>query len=142
MDSTPSAEKILSFYGTSGLVSLTARRRLEQSMVLARQVLTLKKELSVVQENLEKETSLSLQLKEELSSVQDLLSVVKQPQNIIVERLKERDNIIAAKNKVIVSMEKLVKELNEEKSALVKIKNELSHDLEKLLSNREVSCVK
>ncbi|KAG1693189.1 Progesterone-induced-blocking factor 1 [Nymphon striatum] len=136
------AERILASYGMTGVVSTTAKRRLEQSMQLAKKLLDAERKLTETESKLAKENLHAVKLSEELASAKELMSLTKQPDTYIVESLKQRDNIISSNKVLITSLEKKIDDLEKKCEKITYIKNEMSHDLEKLLSNREVCIMK
>ncbi|XP_017744917.1 PREDICTED: progesterone-induced-blocking factor 1, partial [Rhinopithecus bieti] len=101
------AERVLFSYGYGANVPTTAKRRLKQSVHLARRVLQLEKQNSLILKDLEHRKDQVTQLSQELFY------------ESLVEALYFQSN------------------LKKEKSALLQMKNQMALDLEQLLNHRE-----
>ncbi|XP_069858959.1 progesterone-induced-blocking factor 1 isoform X1 [Dipodomys merriami] len=131
------AERILYAYGYGANVPTTARRRLKQSVHLARRVLQLEKQNSSILRDLEQQKNQVTQLSQELDRANSLLNQSQQPYRYLIESVRQRDSKIDSLTKCIAQLEKDVSNLNKEKSALLQMKNQMALDLEKLLNHRE-----
>ncbi|XP_023565431.1 progesterone-induced-blocking factor 1 isoform X3 [Octodon degus] len=131
------AERILYSYGYGANVPTTAKRRLKQSVHLARRVLQLEKQNSLILKDLEHQKDQVTQLSQERDRANLLLSQTQQPYRFLVESVRQRDSKIDALMKCVAQLEKEVSNLNKEKSALLQMKNQMALDLEQLLSHRE-----
>uniref|UniRef100_A0A2K6KTR2 Progesterone immunomodulatory binding factor 1 n=1 Tax=Rhinopithecus bieti TaxID=61621 RepID=A0A2K6KTR2_RHIBE len=101
------AERVLFSYGYGANVPTTAKRRLKQSVHLARRVLQLEKQNSLILKDLEHRKDQVTQLSQE------------------VNNLNKRNPYEESHN------------LKKEKSALLQMKNQMALDLEQLLNHRE-----
>lgn len=131
------AERILYSYGYGANVPTTAKRRLKQSVHLARRVLQLEKQNSLILKDLEHQKDQVKQLSQELDRANSLLNQTQQPYRYLVESVQQRDSKIDSLMKCTAQLEKDISNLNKEKSALLKTKNQMALDLEQLLNHRE-----
>nr|XP_051706574.1 progesterone-induced-blocking factor 1 isoform X2 [Oryctolagus cuniculus] len=131
------AERVLFSYGYGANVPTTAKRRLKQSVHLARRVLQLEKQNSLILKDLEHQKDQVTQLSQELNRANSLLNQTQQPYRYLIESVRQRDSKIDSLTKCIADLEKDVGNLNKEKSALLQMKNQMALDLEQLLNHRE-----
>ncbi|XP_030891915.1 progesterone-induced-blocking factor 1 isoform X3 [Leptonychotes weddellii] len=131
------AERVLFSYGYGANVPTTAKRRLKQSVHLARRVLQLEKQNSLVLKDLEHQKEQVTQLSRELNRANSLLNQTQQPYRYLIESVRQRDSKIDSLKDCITQLEKDVSNLNKEKSALLQMKNQMALDLEQLLNHRE-----
>nr|XP_004651078.2 progesterone-induced-blocking factor 1 [Jaculus jaculus]XP_045001453.1 progesterone-induced-blocking factor 1 [Jaculus jaculus]XP_045001454.1 progesterone-induced-blocking factor 1 [Jaculus jaculus] len=131
------AERILYSYGYGANVPTTAKRRLKQSVHLARRVLQLEKQNSLILKDLEHQKNHVSQLSQELDRANALLQQTQQPYSYLIESVRQRDAKIDALMKSTAQLESDVSTLNKEKSALLQTKNQMAFDLEQLLNHRE-----
>ncbi|XP_006882790.1 PREDICTED: progesterone-induced-blocking factor 1 [Elephantulus edwardii] len=131
------AERILFSYGYGANVPTTARRRLKQSVHLARRVLQLEKQNSLILKDLERQKDQGTQLSRELDRANSLLNQTQQPYRYLIESVRQKDSKIDSLKECIAQLEKDVSNLTKEKSALLQIKNQMALDLEQLLNHRE-----
>ncbi|XP_045695066.1 progesterone-induced-blocking factor 1 [Phyllostomus hastatus] len=131
------AERVLFSYGYGANVPTTAKRRLKQSVHLARRVLQLEKQNSSVLKDLEHQKGQVTQLSQELDRANSLLNQTQQPYRYLVESVRQRDSKIDSLKECITQLETDVSNLNKEKSALLQMKNQMALDLEQLLNHRE-----
>ncbi|XP_012497607.1 PREDICTED: progesterone-induced-blocking factor 1, partial [Propithecus coquereli] len=131
------AERVLFSYGYGANVPTTAKRRLKQSVHLARRVLQLEKQNSLILKDLEHQKNQVTQLSQELDRANSLLDQTQQPYRYLIESVRQRDSKIDSLMECISQLEKDVSNLNKEKSALLQMKNQMSLDLEQLLNHRE-----
>ncbi|XP_020145905.2 progesterone-induced-blocking factor 1 isoform X2 [Microcebus murinus] len=131
------AERILFSYGYGANVPTTAKRRLKQSVHLARRVLQLEKQNSMILKDLEHQKDQVTQLSQELDRANLLLNQTQQPYRYLIESVRQRDSKIDLLTECISQLEKDVSNLNKEKSALLQMKNQMALDLEQLLNHRE-----
>ncbi|XP_004775123.1 progesterone-induced-blocking factor 1 isoform X1 [Mustela putorius furo] len=135
------AERVLFSYGYGANVPTTAKRRLKQSVHLARRVLQLEKQNSLVLKDLEHQKEQVTQLSQELNRANSLLNQTQQPYRYLIESVRQRDSKIDSLKECITQLEKDVSNLNKEKSALLQMKNQMALDLEQLLNHREELAV-
>ncbi|XP_038166598.1 progesterone-induced-blocking factor 1 isoform X2 [Arvicola amphibius] len=131
------AERILYSYGYGANVPTTAKRRLKQSVHLARRVLQLEKQNSFILKDLEHQKDQVKQLSQELDRANSLLNQTQQPYRYLIESVRQRDSKIDSLMKCTAQLEKDISNLNKEKSALLQMKNQMALDLEQLLNHRE-----
>ncbi|XP_069458425.1 progesterone-induced-blocking factor 1 isoform X2 [Ovis canadensis] len=131
------AERVLFSYGYGANVPTTAKRRLKQSVHLARRVLQLEKQNSLVLKDLDHQKNQVTQLSQELDRANSLLNQTQQPYRYLIESVRQRDSKIDSLKKCITELEKDVSNLNKEKSALQQMKDQMALDLEQLLNHRE-----
>ncbi|XP_057350546.1 progesterone-induced-blocking factor 1 isoform X3 [Manis pentadactyla] len=137
MENEDEAERVLFSYGYGANVPTTAKRRLKQSVHLARRVLKLEKQNSLVVKDLEHQKDQVTQLSQELDRANSLLNQTQQPYRYLIESVRQRDSKIDSLKECITQLEKDVSNLNKEKSALLQMKNQMALDLEQLLNHRE-----
>ncbi|KAM5288063.1 progesterone-induced-blocking factor 1 [Ctenodactylus gundi] len=131
------AEKILYSCGYGANVPTTAKRRLKQSVQLARRVLQLGKQNSLILKDLEHKKDEVSQLSQELDRANLLLSQTQQPYSYLIESVRQRDTKINSLSERVAQLEKDVSNLSKEKLALLQTKNQMALDLEQLLNHRE-----
>lgn len=131
------AERILYSYGYGANVPTTAKRRLKQSVHLARRVLQLEKQNSLIFKDLEHQKDRVRELSQELDRANSLLNQTQQPYRYLIESVRQRDSKIDSLTKCTTQLEKDISNLNKEKSALLQTKNQMALDLEQLLNHRE-----
>ncbi|XP_030333386.1 progesterone-induced-blocking factor 1 isoform X2 [Strigops habroptila] len=131
------AERVLFSYGYGANVPTTAKRRLKQSVHLARRLLQLEKQNSLLVKDLEHQKEQVTQISQELGRANSLLNQVQQPYKYLIETVQQRDSQISLQKEHITQLEKDVSLLNKEKTALLRVKNQMATDLERLLNHRE-----
>uniref|UniRef100_A0A8C4PCW0 Progesterone immunomodulatory binding factor 1 n=1 Tax=Dromaius novaehollandiae TaxID=8790 RepID=A0A8C4PCW0_DRONO len=135
------AERVLFSYGYGANVPTTAKRRLKQSVHLARRLLQLEKQNSLLVKDLEHHKEQVTQISQELDRANSLLNQVQQPYKYLIETVQQRDSQISLQKEHITQLEKDVSLLNKEKTALLRVKNQMATDLERLLNHREELAV-
>ncbi|NWX87547.1 PIBF1 factor, partial [Nothoprocta ornata] len=141
MENEAEAERVLFSYGYGANVPTTAKRRLKQSVHLARRLLQLEKQNSLLVKDLEHQKEQVTQISQELDRANSLLNQVQQPYKYLIETVQQRDSQIHLQKEHIAQLEKDVSLLNKEKTALLRVKNQMAADLEKLLNHREELAV-
>ncbi|XP_074917653.1 progesterone-induced-blocking factor 1 isoform X2 [Chelonoidis abingdonii] len=141
MENEEEAERILFSYGYGANVPTTAKRRLKQSVHLARRLLQLEKQNALLVKDLEHQKEQVTQISQELHRANSLLSQVQQPYKYLIESVQQRDSQIHLQKEHITQLEKDVSLLNKEKTALLRVKNQMAADLERLLNHREELAV-
>ncbi|XP_017684100.1 PREDICTED: progesterone-induced-blocking factor 1 isoform X1 [Lepidothrix coronata] len=131
------AERVLFSYGYGANVPTTAKRRLKQSVHLARRLLQLEKQNSLLVKDLEHQKEQVTQISQELDRANSLLNQAQQPYKYLIETVQQRDSQISLQKEHITQLEKDVSLLNKEKTALLRVKNQMAADLERLLNDRE-----
>ncbi|KAI4889464.1 hypothetical protein NFI96_011637, partial [Prochilodus magdalenae] len=137
MENEDEAERVLFSYGYGANVPTTAKRRLKQSVHLARRVLQLEKQNTLLRRDLERRSAHAEQITEELQTANQLLQQSQQPQSYLIETVRQRDTHIQSLKEHLSQLEEEVSMLKKEKSALLQVKNNMAADLERLLSHRE-----
>ncbi|NXJ16357.1 PIBF1 factor, partial [Odontophorus gujanensis] len=141
MENEVEAERVLFSYGYGANVPTTAKRRLKQSVHLARRLLQLEKQNSLLVKDLEHQKEQVTQISQELDRANSLLRQVQQPYKYLIETVQQRDSQISLQKEHITELEKDVSLLNKEKTALLRVKNQMAADLERLLNHREELAV-
>lgn len=131
------AERVLFSYGYGANVPTTAKRRLKQSVHLARRVLHLERQNTSLRRELERHQSQTGQISKELSTANQLLQQTQQPYSFLVETVREKDTQIGALKERVSSLEEELSCLRKERNSLQQVKNDMAADLERLLNNRE-----
>ncbi|XP_010223729.1 PREDICTED: progesterone-induced-blocking factor 1-like, partial [Tinamus guttatus] len=108
---------------------------------LARRLLQLEKQNSLLVKDLEHQKEQVTQISQELDRANSLLNQVQQPYKYLIETVQQRDSQISLQKEHIAQLEKDVSLLNKEKTALLRVKNQMAADLEKLLNHREELAV-
>ncbi|NWT50627.1 PIBF1 factor, partial [Erythrocercus mccallii] len=137
MEDEAEAERILFSYGYGANIPTTAKRRLKQSVHLARRLLQLEKQNSLLVKDLEHQKEQVTQISQELDRANSLLNQAQQPYKYLIETVQQRDSEISLQKEHITQLEKDVSLLNKEKTALLRVKNQMAADLERLLNDRE-----
>ncbi|XP_050187541.1 progesterone-induced-blocking factor 1 isoform X2 [Myiozetetes cayanensis] len=137
MEDEVEAERVLFSYGYGANVPTTAKRRLKQSVHLARRLLQLEKQNSLLVKDLEHQKEQVTQISQELERANSLLNQAQQPYKYLIETVQQRDSQISLQKEHITQLEKDVSLLNKEKTALLRVKNQMAADLERLLNDRE-----
>ncbi|NXP30797.1 PIBF1 factor, partial [Leiothrix lutea] len=137
MEDEAEAERVLFSYGYGANVPTTAKRRLKQSVHLARRLLQLEKQNSLLVKDLEHQKEQVTQISQELDRANSLLNQAQQPYKYLIETVQQRDSQISLQKEHITQLEKDVSLLNKEKTALLRVKNQMAADLERLLNDRE-----
>ncbi|XP_063160602.1 progesterone-induced-blocking factor 1 [Candoia aspera] len=131
------AERVLFSYGYGANVPTTAKRRLKQSVHLARRLLQLEKQNTLLTRDLEHRKEEVAHISQERDKANSLLNQVQQPYKYLIESVQQRDSQILAQKERIAQYEKDISLLNQEKKALLRVKNQMAADLERLLNHRE-----
>ncbi|XP_043360523.1 progesterone-induced-blocking factor 1 isoform X2 [Dermochelys coriacea] len=109
MENEDEAERILFSYGYGANVPTTAKRRLKQSVHLARRLLQLEKQNSLLVKDLEHQKEQVTQISQELHRANSLLSQVQQPYKYLIESVQQRDSQIDLQKEHIAQLEKDVR---------------------------------
>ncbi|GAA6229646.1 progesterone-induced-blocking factor 1 [Lates japonicus] len=135
------AERVLFSYGYGANVPTTAKRRLKQSVHLARRVLQLERQNTSLRQELDRHKSQTGQISEELLAANQLLQQTQQPYSYLIETVRQREAQIRTLKERITSLEDDVSSLRKERTALQQVKNNMAADLERLLNHREELAV-
>ena len=106
MENEVEAERVLFSYGYGANVPTTAKRRLKQSVHLARRLLQLEKQNSLLVKDLEHQKEQVTQISQELDRANSLLSQVQQPYKYLIETVQQRDSQISVQKEHIAELEK------------------------------------
>ncbi|XP_043389774.1 progesterone-induced-blocking factor 1 isoform X3 [Chelonia mydas] len=109
MENEDEAERILFSYGYGANVPTTAKRRLKQSVHLARRLLQLEKQNSLLVKDLEHQKEQVTQISQELHRANSLLSQVQQPYKYLIESVQQRDSQIHLQKEHIAQLDKDVR---------------------------------
>uniref|UniRef100_A0AAX7U0D1 Progesterone immunomodulatory binding factor 1 n=1 Tax=Astatotilapia calliptera TaxID=8154 RepID=A0AAX7U0D1_ASTCA len=131
------AERVLFSYGYGANVPTTAKRRLKQSVHLARRVLQLERQNTSLRRELESHKSQTGQISEQLLAANQLLQQTQQPYSYLIETVRQRDAQISILKERVTSLEGNVSSLRKERTALEQVKNNMAADLERLLNHQE-----
>ncbi|XP_047659241.1 progesterone-induced-blocking factor 1 isoform X2 [Tachysurus fulvidraco] len=137
MENEEEAERVMFSYGYGANVPTTAKRRLKQSVHLARRVLQLEKQNTLLRRDVEKSTTHTGQISQELQAANQLLQQAQQPYSYLIETVRQRDTQIQSLNQRLSQLEEEVSALKKERASLLQVKNNMAADLERLLSHRE-----
>ncbi|XP_052402149.1 progesterone-induced-blocking factor 1 isoform X3 [Carassius gibelio] len=138
MENEDEAERVLFSYGYGANIPTTAKRRMKQSVHLARRVLQLEKQNTLLRRDLERQTAHSSQISEELEAANQLLQQAQQPHSYLIETVRQRDTQIQTLKERLTQLEEEVSALRKEKITLLQVKNNMAADLERLLNHREI----
>ncbi|XP_078077699.1 progesterone-induced-blocking factor 1 [Mustelus asterias] len=141
MENEDDAERVLFSYGYGANVPTTAKRRLKQSVHLARRLLQLEKQNSLLRRDLDCQKIHANELSQELENANVLLNHTQQPYSYLIETVRQRDAQIQAYKEQLSQLENEVCQLKKEKAALLRMKNQMAADLERLLNQREELAV-
>ncbi|KAG8452256.1 hypothetical protein GDO86_004163 [Hymenochirus boettgeri] len=137
MEDDTEAERVLFSYGYGANVPTTAKRRLKQSVHLARRLLQTERQNSLFRKDVEKLKANAATISLELERSKSLLNQVQQPYQYLIESVRQRDTQIDSLKDQISKLEQDVSNLNKEKVSLLRVKNQMAADMEKLLSHQE-----
>eukprot|EP00794_Sanderia_malayensis_P018396 gene18396-20250_t len=137
MTNDAEAERVLFSYGYGANVPSTAKRRMQQSVHLAKRVLQLERANSSLRHERESEDKKVEQLADELSRTTKMLNEAKQPYNYLVDSIKTRDDENKSMKDTIGTLNEDIRRLKGEKSALKKLNDQMTLDLERLLNQKE-----
>ncbi|XP_068123950.1 progesterone-induced-blocking factor 1 [Hyperolius riggenbachi] len=137
MEDDVEAERVLFSFGYGANVPTTAKRRLKQSVHLARRLLQLERQNTSLIKDLERQREQTAKVSLELDRTNSLLNEVHQPYQYLIESVRQRDTQIDILKDQVSKLEKDVSNLNKEKSGLLRVKNQMAADLEKLLNHQE-----
>ncbi|XP_033835900.1 progesterone-induced-blocking factor 1 isoform X1 [Periophthalmus magnuspinnatus] len=135
------AERVLFSYGYGANVPTTAKRRLKQSVHLARRVLQLERQNTALRRELDAKGAQAGQVSQELLAANQLLQQTQQPYSYLIETVKQREAQISTLKERVALLEDDVNSLRREKSTLQQVKNNMAADLERLLNHREELAV-
>uniref|UniRef100_A0A4W3HWW7 Progesterone immunomodulatory binding factor 1 n=1 Tax=Callorhinchus milii TaxID=7868 RepID=A0A4W3HWW7_CALMI len=99
------AERVLFSYGYGANVPTTSKRRLKQSVHLARRLLQLEKQNSLLRKDLECYKHRVDELNQELANANSLLNQAQQPYSYLIESVRQRDSQIQKHKEYISQLE-------------------------------------
>jgi len=130
-------EQMLRNFGIGGNMPTNSRRRMQQSVRLAKRALNLERisvdktrEIDVLKDSNSK-------LKEQVSSLEAAMEGVNQPYSYLVQSAADKDNTIAQLKEKLKKQHSLILELTDHVDKLKLVKKQLICDLERVMSNRE-----
>ncbi|XP_074649605.1 progesterone-induced-blocking factor 1-like [Tubulanus polymorphus] len=135
------AERVLFSYGYGANVPSTTKRRLKQSVQLARRVLQLERANSSLQKEIDREKAKVQQLAEELKNTNNILDNAQQPYNYLIDSIRLRDQQMKTQKDQIHTMTEDIERLEKDKSELTKMRNTMAADLERLLNQKQEMAV-
>ncbi|XP_031552419.1 progesterone-induced-blocking factor 1-like [Actinia tenebrosa] len=141
IDNEVEAERVLFAYGYGANVPSTTKRRMQQSVHLARRVLQLERANTSLRNELDRESQKKDQLAEELHSATSLLNEAQQPYNYLIESIKTRDDQNQSLEKQLSLLQDDYRKLKQQNEELNRTKNGMAADLERLLNQREEMSV-
>uniref|UniRef100_A0A8B9KUG9 Progesterone immunomodulatory binding factor 1 n=1 Tax=Astyanax mexicanus TaxID=7994 RepID=A0A8B9KUG9_ASTMX len=109
MENEDEAERVLFSYGYGANVPTTAKRRLKQSVHLARRVLQLEKQNTMLRRDLERRSAHVDQVTEELQTTNQLLQQSQQPYSYLIETVRQRDTRIQSLKERLSQLEEEVR---------------------------------
>ncbi|XP_033100257.1 progesterone-induced-blocking factor 1-like [Anneissia japonica] len=140
-DNEDEAERVLFSYGYGANVPTTSKRRLKQSVHLARRVLNLERINTSLRKELDQSKTKLSQLGNELSNATSLLDQAQQPYHYLIESIRTRDSQIDKHSEHISILEDDIRSLKQERNEINRTKNQLSADMERLLNQRQEVAV-
>uniref|UniRef100_A0A8C7KPQ9 Progesterone immunomodulatory binding factor 1 n=1 Tax=Oncorhynchus kisutch TaxID=8019 RepID=A0A8C7KPQ9_ONCKI len=105
IDNEEEAERVLFSYGYGANVPTTAKRRLRQSVHLARRLLQLEKQNTLLRRDLERRNTHTGQISEELEAANRLLQQAQQPYSYLIDTVRQRDTQILSLRERITQLE-------------------------------------
>uniref|UniRef100_A0A9J8BIK6 Progesterone immunomodulatory binding factor 1 n=1 Tax=Cyprinus carpio carpio TaxID=630221 RepID=A0A9J8BIK6_CYPCA len=126
MENEDEPERVLFSYGYDANIPTTAKRRLKQSVHLARRVLQLEKQDTLLRRDLEREMAHSSQISKELEAANQLLLQARQPHSYLIETVRQRDTQIQMLKERLTRLEEEVSALRKEKITLLQVKNNMA----------------
>ncbi|XP_047127127.1 progesterone-induced-blocking factor 1 isoform X1 [Hydra vulgaris] len=130
-------EKVLFAYGYGANIPSTAKRRMQQSVQLARRVLQLERANTSLRSEVERESTKCKQMTEELKQSNSLLNEAQQPYNYLIESIRTRDAQNQLLKETISNLENDIRKLKLDNEKYITCNNQMSADLERLLNQRE-----
>ncbi|XP_019852664.1 PREDICTED: progesterone-induced-blocking factor 1-like [Amphimedon queenslandica] len=136
-------EHVLYSYGFGTSVPSSSRRRMQQSVQLARRVLKLERINASLRQQLGTQEKEKNTLNGELTQMKSQFELSSQPHKYLMETLQGRDKKIEKLTETNATLEKRISVLEKKLKQVIEEKNKLSLDLERLLSHQEeVSIIK
>ncbi|CAG5113838.1 Oidioi.mRNA.OKI2018_I69.chr2.g7928.t1.cds [Oikopleura dioica] len=136
-DNENDPEQMLRNFGIGGNMPTNSRRRMQQSVRLAKRALNLERinvdksrELDLLKES-------NTKLKEQVQSLEAAMDGVNQPYSYLVQSAADKDSTIAGLKEKLKKQHSLILELTDHVDKLKLVKKQLISDLERVLSNRD-----
>ncbi|CAD5116145.1 DgyrCDS5068 [Dimorphilus gyrociliatus] len=136
-ESDRNGEDILLSYGYGANLPSMSKRRLQHSVQLARRVLQLEKECTLLKKQKEIEAEKKEKTFEQLRQANEVIDNSHQPYHYLVEALKHRDGIINDQKKCLESFEDDLQKVKKERNNLLQLKKQSERDIESLLLQNE-----
>jgi len=142
-DNCNQAERVLFSYGYGANVPSNAKRRMKQSVQLARRVLQLEKINTSLHKEIQKRQEEAQEISKKLSQSERLLDESRQPYSYMVDSMRKRDHEIDQQRLKLSDLQTNLDKLTLENGKLRETKRLLSSDLDRLLNHRqEMSVIK
>ncbi|XP_012943699.1 progesterone-induced-blocking factor 1 [Aplysia californica] len=135
------AERVLFSYGYGANVASTTKRRMQQSVHLARRVLQLEKTNTSLRQELQEHKSKADQLVKEVENTNNLLDQSQQPYGYLINSIRVRDGQLQQQAGHIQVLEDDLRKVSQEREELARTHNQMSLDLERLLNQKEEMSV-
>ncbi|KAH9519887.1 Progesterone-induced-blocking factor 1 [Bulinus truncatus] len=135
------AEKVLFSYGYGANVASTTKRRMQQSVHLARRVLQVEKTNTGLRKEVDDYKNQINSLVKQVETTNSLLDQTQQPYSYLIQSVKSREDQINQLKATLQVMEKDYSKLEAEKTDLLRTHNQMSLDLERLLNQKEEMAV-
>ncbi|CAL1531375.1 unnamed protein product [Lymnaea stagnalis] len=135
------AEKVLFSYGYGANVASTAKRRMQQSVHLARRVLQLEKTNTGLKKEILEYKNAVNSLTKQVESTNALLDQTQQPYSYLIQSIKVRDDQLNHHSATIQVLEGDLRKMEKEREDLVRTHNQMSLDLERLLNQKEEMAI-
>ncbi|GFN91617.1 progesterone-induced-blocking factor 1 [Plakobranchus ocellatus] len=135
------AEKVLFSYGYGANVASTTKRRMQQSVHLARRVLQLEKANTGLRKDVVEYKNKINSLVKEVENTNNLLDQSQQPYSYLIQSIKTRDAQIQQQGATIKVLEEDLRRVEKERDEMARTQNQMSLDLERLLNQKEEMAV-
>ncbi|GFS03999.1 progesterone-induced-blocking factor 1 [Elysia marginata] len=135
------AEKVLFSYGYGANVASTTKRRMQQSVHLARRVLQLEKANTSLRKDIAEYKNKCNSLVKEVENTNSLLDQSQQPYSYLIQSIKTRDGQIQQQGATIQVLEEDLRRVEKERDEMARTQNQMSLDLERLLNQKEEMAV-
>ncbi|XP_076799951.1 progesterone-induced-blocking factor 1-like [Clavelina lepadiformis] len=131
------AERVLFSYGYGANIPTTAKRRMKQSVHLARRVLQLEKINTTLHADIQRREEEMQQMGDKLANTNKLLDETRQPYSYLIESMRKRDEELEAQRSHVRDVADKLDALKNENKELRETKRLMSMDLERLLNHRQ-----
>ncbi|RUS88293.1 hypothetical protein EGW08_003931 [Elysia chlorotica] len=135
------AEKVLFSYGYGANIASTTKRRMQQSVHLARRVLQLEKTNTSLRKDIAEHKNKINSLVKEVETNNKLLDQSQQPYSYLIQSIKTRDGQMQQHLATIEVLEGDLRRVEKERDDMARTQNQMSLDLERLLNQKEEMAV-